>query len=320
LLGALRQDGRVLEIELGPLSEADVLALLQAAAGTERDAVTAEMAVRLHHLSEGNPLFAIEALRADLHREDAQSDATATSDAALPGDLLARSPRVRAVLTARLDQLGPRARELSECAATIGRAFSYDVLREAADLDEHELVPALDELWRRRIVREHPTLGYDFSHDTLREAATQTLSPARARLLHRRVAQALEIVHAASLDEVSASLAAHYERAGVAERATGYYRHAARAASAVYAHRRAAALLERAARLVGARRDEAAVREHDVGSDQIIDREPAAAREIAAAAAEREPADAGRGDEPAWRRQAERSRSRAAMASRRSVR
>jgi DNA-binding SARP family transcriptional activator len=253
LLGALRQDGRLLEIELGPLSEPDVLALLQAAAGSARDAVTAEMAARVHRLSEGNPLFAIEALRADLHRGEARPDASAASDAALPGDLLARSPRVRAVLTARLDQLGPRARELSECAATIGRAFSYDVLREAADLDEHELVPALDELWRRRIVREHPTLGYDFSHDTLREAAAQTLSPARARLLHRRVAQALEIVHAASLDEVSASLAAHYERAGLAERATGYYRRAAHAASAVYAHRRAVALLERALALVARR-------------------------------------------------------------------
>jgi hypothetical protein len=253
LLGALRQDGRLLEIELGPLSEADVRALLQAAAGSERDAVTAEMAARVHRLSEGNPLFAIEALRADLHSGDSRPDAFATSDAALPGDLLARSPRVRAVLTARLDQLGPRARELSECAATIGRAFSYDVLREAADLDEHELVPALDELWRRRIVREHPTLGYDFSHDTLREAAVQTLSPARARLLHRRVAQALEIVHAASLDEVSAALAAHYERAGLSERAMGYYRRAARAASAVYAHRQAVALLERALVLVATR-------------------------------------------------------------------
>jgi tetratricopeptide (TPR) repeat protein len=262
-LVALRQEGRLLELELGPLEAPDTTALLRAAAGSEWEAVTADVAERLHRLSEGNPLFAIEALRADLHLRAARRDegdrvvatqpGAAMPDASLPGDLLGRSSRVRAVLMARLAQLGPRARELAECAATIGRAFSFEVLREAADLDEHELVPALDELWRRRIVREHPTLGYDFSHDALREAATHGLSPARARLLHRRVAQALELIHAASLDEVSASLAAHYELAGVSERATGYYRRAARAASGVYAHRRAATFLERALELVGER-------------------------------------------------------------------
>lgn len=246
LLVALRQEGRLLELELGPLDAPDTAALLRAAAGSEQEAVTAGVAERLYRLSEGNPFFAIEALRADLHLP------AATPDTSLP-DLLARSSRVRAVLTARLAQLGPRARELAECAATIGRAFSFEVLREAADLDERELVPALDELWRRRIVREHPTLGYDFSHDALREAAIHGLSPARARLLHRRVAQALELIHTANLDEVSASLAAHYELAGVLERATGYYRRAARAASRVYAHRRAAALLKRALELVGER-------------------------------------------------------------------
>lgn len=266
LLLALRQEGQLLELEVGPLGPSDVTALLRAAAGDDREAVTVEAADRLYRLSEGNPLFALEALRADLHlrtvvpEEGDGADSAAASDTSAAEDLLGRSPRVRAVLTARLAQLGPRVLELAQCAAMIGRAFSFDVLREATDLDEHELVRALDELWRRRIVREHPTVGYDFSHDALREAATHSLSPARARLLHRRVAQALELIHAARLDPVSASLASHYELADLPERATGYYRRAARAASAVYAHRRAAALLDRALALVTTR---AASRERD---------------------------------------------------------
>lgn len=252
LLLALRQEGQLIEIEVGPLGPSDVTALLRAAAGDDLAAVTEEAAGRLYCLSEGNPLFAIEALRAGLHLQTAiradrePTDSAVPRDPSSPGDLLAGSPRVRAVLSARLAQLGPRALELAQYAATIGRAFSFDVLREAAALDEQELVRALDELWRRRIVREHATAGYDFSHDALREAATQGVSPARARLLHRRVAQALELIHAPALDEVSASLAWHYERAGLPERATGYYRRAAHAASAVFAHRRAAVLLERA--------------------------------------------------------------------------
>jgi len=254
----MKQEGRLLELELGPLGETDVGALLRAAAGDERDAVTPEAASRLYRLSEGNPLFALEALRAELHLGPPGPDAndvpgTAPVDASSPRDLLARSPRVRAVLAARLAQLAPRALELAQCAATIGRAFGFEVLRHAADLEERELVPALDELWRRRIVREHPSLGYDFSHDALREAALYGVSAARARLLHRRVAQALELIHAASLDEVSAPLAAHYELAGLPERATGHYLRAAGGAAAVHANEHATALLSRALELVAQR-------------------------------------------------------------------
>jgi DNA-binding SARP family transcriptional activator len=261
LLQALRQEGHLVEIELGPLGAADVAALVEGVAGT----LSSEAADRLYELSEGNPLFAIEALRADLHTSpvDPLSSAAPRS----PGDLLHRSPRVRAVLGARLSQLDVRARELAECAATIGRAFDADVLGRAADLDERDLVLALDELWRRRIIREQSNLGYDFSHDALREAALQSLSPARARLLHRRVAQALELVRAANLDEVSALLASHYELAGMPDRAVGYYLRAARTAASVYAHVRAWALVDRALELVARR---AHSRERDKEELQLL--------------------------------------------------
>ncbi len=64
---------------------------------------------------------------------------------------------------------------------------------QAGDRDEDDLVRGLDELWQRRIVRERGADAYDFTHDKLREAAYDALSPARRRLLHRRVAGALEI-------------------------------------------------------------------------------------------------------------------------------
>jgi DNA-binding SARP family transcriptional activator/tetratricopeptide (TPR) repeat protein len=243
LLLALLQEGRQLELELTPFGTDDLKALLGAAG---HDAAP-EIVERVRALSEGNPLFALEALQADLHLR-------ALEPAAEPkGALLVRSPRVRGVLTTRLAQLGPRARELAEYAATIGRAFDVDVLREAADLDEGELVSALDELWRRRIVREHAAGAYDFTHDALREAATFELSPSRARLLHRRVAQAFELVRAASLDDLSSALATHYELAGLPERATTFYRRAARAAASRYAHDHASALLERGLSLVAQR-------------------------------------------------------------------
>jgi hypothetical protein len=58
------------------------------------------------------------------------------------------------VIEARLAQLSPEARDLVGVAATIGREFTFDVLALAHGADEETAVRALDELWRRRIVRE----------------------------------------------------------------------------------------------------------------------------------------------------------------------
>jgi predicted ATPase len=118
-------------------------------------------------------------------------------------------------------------------------------------MDEDVLVQALDELWRRRIVREQGADAYDFSHDKLREVAYAGLSAARKRWLHRRVAQALEDVHAGDLDAVGAQVASHYERADEPQQAIPYYHRAAQAAQRIQANdeaigyfRRALALLE----------------------------------------------------------------------------
>ena len=56
----------------------------------------------------------------------------------------------------------------------------------------------------------------------------------------------------------------------------------------------------------GAGRHELAAGEHDVGLDEVVDGQPELARQVAHAAAEREPADAGVGDDPGRDGQAER--------------
>ena len=69
--------------------------------------------------------------------------------------------------------------------------------------------------------------GYDFSHDLLREAAYGQVSPPKRWLLHRRLAQALELLHADDTDAVSAQLAEQYARGGRPGQAVAYYRRAA---------------------------------------------------------------------------------------------
>jgi len=242
LLQALRLEGQLTDIELRPLDEPATQTLAARIAGMEIGPAAARL---LYRETEGNPLFVVETVRAGLPLQE--PDAVALLKLPyepLPGGA-ALPPQVRSVLEARLTQLSPPARELAELAATIGREFSFKLLATAGGGDEDTLVRRLDELWQRRIVREHGADAYDFCHDKLREVAYDGMSAARRRLLHRHAAQALESLYAADLDPVSRQLAAHYERAGLAEQAAPYYLRAAQVARRVYANEEAVTLLQR---------------------------------------------------------------------------
>ncbi len=231
LLSALRRDRQLIEIAVGPL---DAIGTRQLAAHVAGDDLDADRAARFYHETEGNPLFIIETLRADL---------ACAGGTALP-------PTVQAVITMRLAQLSAEARELMELAATVGREFTFEILQQAGSLDEKRLVRGLDELWQRCIVREIGTSAYDFSHGKLREVAYASLSSAHRRLLHRRVAEALVALHANDVDNISAQAATHYQQAGLAEQAVAYYRRAARASQRVYANQEALTYLSRALELI----------------------------------------------------------------------
>jgi predicted ATPase/DNA-binding SARP family transcriptional activator len=229
LRAGLHALGRLTELDLGRLSQEETAALAEQVAGHPLAAPEAD---QLYRETEGNPLFVVEALRAGW-----------TSTA---GGRAWTSPKVQAVIESRLGQLSPPARELVGVAATIGRAFTADVLAAAGEADEAALVRGLDELWQRRIVREQGADAYDFSHDKLREVAYLALSPARRRHHHRRVAQALERLHAHDPGPVSGQIAGHYEQAGAAGQAVAWYQRAAEAAQHLSANAEAIRLLDRA--------------------------------------------------------------------------
>jgi DNA-binding SARP family transcriptional activator/predicted ATPase len=238
----LRNRERLTEIELGPLDRKDATVLAEQVAGRR---INPDGSQRLYLQSEGNPLFVVEMVRAELSQnaeggalelvEGTRSDVR--SDPALRWRSGAKLPsKVYATIKTRLGQLSPSARELASLAATIGRAFSVEILSRASEFDDETLVQGLDELWQRRVVREQDSLRYDFSHDLIREVAYTETSPARRRLHHRRVASALEQLYSTKLDEISSQIAAHYERAGSAEKAIGYYQRAAKVAQSTYSN------------------------------------------------------------------------------------
>jgi DNA-binding SARP family transcriptional activator/tetratricopeptide (TPR) repeat protein len=226
----MRAAGLLTELPLSPLGAADAAILAQAISGR---LLAPEDTATLHATTGGFPLYVIEATRSGVGERGGGGDG-GSGGPPPPGDL-------SAVLRKRLAQASPAAQEVAGLAAAVGTNFSLDLLTEASDLAADGVVTAVDELWRDRILREFGT-GYDFSHDLLRDAAYAEVTPARRWLLHRRVAQGLELLHAGDVDAVAAQLAAQYARAGGQAKAVAYYRRAAQIATSRFAHAEAVRL------------------------------------------------------------------------------
>ena len=234
LLGRLERDGLLTAIALGPLDQAATAQLAVEVA--ERPLDEAALA-RTFRESEGHPLFIVERGRMESTRQPG-----------VPGD--AGLPRVQAVVAARLALLSEEAREAAEVASAVGRDFRFDILAQASDLEESALVRALDELWQRHIVRVQADERWDFSHDRIREVAYSAIGPARRRLIHRRIAQGMELLFASSLDEVSASIAVHLDRGGQPARAVTFLERAAAVSTRVSASEEAIRCLTHALALL----------------------------------------------------------------------
>ncbi|HEY2309132.1 MAG TPA: AAA family ATPase [Streptosporangiaceae bacterium] len=228
----MRATGLLTELSLAPLDAVSTAQLAQAISG--RPLVEADTSL-LHATTGGFPLYVIEAVRSTDEADGAP----------LSADDLA------SVLRKRLEQATGPAREVAGLAAAVGTNFTLDLLTEASDLEAEAVVEAVDELWRRRIMREFED-GYDFSHDLLRDTAYAAISPPRRWLLHRRIAQGLELLHAEDTDAVAAQLAEQYARGGRPVRALAYYQRAAGVAASRFAHAEAIRLHEKALSIIAA--------------------------------------------------------------------
>ncbi|MFK5635946.1 ATP-binding protein [Ornithinimicrobium sp. LYQ103] len=189
----------------------------------------------LHAATGGFPLHLVEAARLVARHERVG----ARPAMHLPAGGL------RGVLASRLTSLSDAAQQLAGVAAAVGRSAPLALLHLAGGLEDTATVQALDELCRAAVLAERDG-GYDFVHDLVRDTAYGLQPPALRALVHLRVGEALEELHATHLEDVSAMLGEHFSRAGRPERAVGHLRAAARGAQKVFATERCIELLRAA--------------------------------------------------------------------------
>ena len=233
----LARDGQIRELRPGPLSRRDTgrlsARLVHAAAGRETLAAIEEPVWRL---SEGNPFVIVETMRA-------LRDPARGAEVQLPA-------RVRHLVGRRLERLGDRSRHLVATAAVIGRRFDLALLQHAAGLADLEIADGVEELVRERVLH-HDAEELEFVHDRIREVAREQLLPVRRVLLHRRVAEAVESLHAGDLGPHAAVLGRHYRDGEVWGKAAHYLALAGTRAAAQLGHREAAACYEDAMAAMG---------------------------------------------------------------------
>jgi ABC-type oligopeptide transport system substrate-binding subunit/DNA-binding SARP family transcriptional activator len=233
------------ELKLDELEESDVLHLIRNMSGQSSGA---EMfSRRLHWETGGNPFFLLETLRAmfagGILWEDETGWSTDIDDTTESYEELPIPDTVQEAIRVRLDRLDVESRQILEAASVVGHQFTLELVRDTSGRREGQVVDALDTLLTQQLISERDA-EYRFNHDLVRGIVYQGLGHGRRQLLHRRAAEALELLQS---DDV-ASLAWHFERAGGEQllKAVDYLLQAGDRAHRLYAHSEATEFYQRA--------------------------------------------------------------------------
>jgi predicted ATPase len=235
----------VMSLALNRLGERDGEALVQELAGNA--ALTADIVAEIVERTDGVPLFVEELTKAVLESV-AQGDRVAAVLGTSSLAALSVPATLHASLMARLDRLGPAAKEIAQIGAVLGREFAYELIEPVAQRPESELQAGLDHLGDAGLLfcrGVSPHAIYLFKHALVQDAAYSTLLRGRRQELHARSAAALE-EHFADLVERQPELLAHHlTAAGNTERAVDQWLKAGQHAAAQFAYLEAIAHLER---------------------------------------------------------------------------
>ena len=267
-----KHDGRYIRrtIRLSPLTRDESHLLVQQLLKIEN------FPERLRELilnrAEGNPFFVEELLRSLLDagvivlREGQATAAREIEAVEIPETL-------QGVLAARIDRLPVENKQALQRASVIGRIFQQRVLAYIYEQRARpRLQASLGELQRREFIqsreqRASETAGleqdeYIFKHAITHDVAYGSMLIARRKELHRQIAEAIETLFPGRLDELSATLGYHFEKAEATERAIFYLARAAERAKATFANAEAIGFYEAAIRQI-ARAGEGKFRESE---------------------------------------------------------
>lgn len=220
------------EFVLQRLTHDDVATMLRAIFGLNQP-VRLEFLDAIYELTEGNPFFIEEALKALIAEGDIFYGARGWDRKPLDQLRIPRS--VRDAVRQRVERLSEPARQVVALAAIAGRHFDFALLQELAQLAERALVDAIKELSAAQLIVEETADRFAFRHALTRQAIYADLLARERRSLHHATARILERGHGDALERTLGDLAYHYAEAQVWDKALEYARRAGEQARLLYA-------------------------------------------------------------------------------------
>jgi predicted ATPase/class 3 adenylate cyclase len=209
-------------LTLNRLTQRDVVVMIDRVVGSKP--LPPNIRQDIIERTDGIPLFVEEMTKAVL---EAVSEGEARRTAAAVPSLDPAVPAsLHASLMARLDRLGPPAKEVAQVGAAIGREFSYELLLSVAQRNSTELNGALHQLVSAELIFRRgmpPDAEYTFKHALVQDAAYSTLLRAPRQKLHARIAKVLEQLFPERASIEPELLAHHFTKAGQAEIAISYW-------------------------------------------------------------------------------------------------
>jgi tetratricopeptide (TPR) repeat protein len=176
-LAELRHEGLLETMRLGPLDGENAAALLRAALGSSApDALLQGIIAR----AGGVPLFLLSLA------QEAAAQPSTTPDA------LPTPASVIELVQWRVSQLPAATADILAVIAIHNAETPLALLLAASDHGERQTIAAIEAACAARLLSETPDGACVFHHDLYREAILATLSVARQRALHHRIAVALE--------------------------------------------------------------------------------------------------------------------------------
>ncbi len=225
------------EVLLEPLTRVNTETFLQVILRGSRS-LPAGMLEALYELTEGNPFFLEEVLKALI-----------VASELVEGENGWRWKRadtwhiplsLHNAVELRLTRLSADARRVLQLAAVAGRRFDFALLQQITGYDETYLVELMKEAIAAQLVVEESAEQFAFRHALTRQAIAAELLARERRGMHGTIAQTIEHLHAAALDAHLADLAYHFAEAQQWSKALEYARLAAEQAQALSAPRAAA--------------------------------------------------------------------------------
>lgn len=255
LLGDFRRQTGVERISVSGLDPSAVAAFIEADSGAALEDQGLGLATVIHHETEGNPFFVREVLR---HLTESGRTHPNVGDwtSATIGDL-GIPEGVRDAVGRRLARLSAGTNRILRIGAVVGSEFDFRLIQSVAGLDDEDLLATLDEAAEAHVLLDVASPArYRFAHVLVRDTVYDGLSATRRAVLHRQVAESIELLHAGHLDDHLPALAHHWSKASmpVAEtaKAVDYASRAGDRALAQLAHDEAVAYYHQALELLEA--------------------------------------------------------------------